>query len=787
MTMRGLRIAFAALCALWLAVSTAIALDLALIGQAERAIDGYRTDLTRIATELQSPAVTEAPFAGNRCDLKTIRTRAADQSLKLQGPLSELRQQIASLGPAPSEEKPEPSGVAEERTALQASLDRVQSIKSRLDVIAVEAEQLAGRISTLQRDQFFQRIFETGRSILNPVLWYDTSIGIGVLVTRLAGLFTNWWTEVRATANMLGLGLIPLFVVLFGAAYSGARRAWLRWTDTHVLATQEPDDIRRLWRVVRGQMTTLALLIILLAPIFLALRFGGFMTPRFELVFTAAVNIIAGTFFYYIFAHRVAAPGLRSWRILDIDDTAAARLPILVGLTAFVSVANRKLIEVADGLYLPVTYTIGQSALAALAMLVLISLIVLTLRNQSGLEDRTPARRVYFSWAGSLTVVVWLLVAVGLGALVLGYLALANYISQQLFRTGVLVMVLFLLHHLSDAAVAASFDSQSGFGRFFRRVTGMGERAIERLGLLFRTVVDLLLVVTGLPLLFLLWTFTWVDFRGLINSAMLGLRIGDITLSPWTIILLVMTLGGGVIVTNLVIGWLDRRILSETRIDKGVQDSLRKSASYAGYILAALVALTAAGLDFSSLALVFGALGVGIGLGLQSIVNNFVSGLILLAERPIRVGDWVAIPAGEGIVKRINVRSTEIETFDSCSIIVPNSALITEPVRNWTHGDNMGRFTVAITVEFETDPETVRAVLVDLARAHPTVMTYPEPTAVLVRFGQTGLDFELRGYVADVLQAALVASDLRFALLKAFREKGITIPHPLGLLQAAQK
>ena len=176
-----------------------------------------------------------------------------------------------------------------------------------------------------------------------------------------------------------------------------------------------------------------------------------------------------------------------------------------------------------------------------------------------------------------------------------------------------------------------------------------------------------------------------------------------------------------------------------------------KGASYTGYILAGGFALTAAGLDFSNLAIIAGALGVGIGFGLQSIVNNFLSGLIVLAERPIRVGDWVALPAGEGIVTQINVRSTKIETFDSCTIIVPNSDIISEPVRNWTHGSVRGRFGVAVTVASDSDPDQVRELLLEIARAHPKVIATPPPVGVFMRFSPMGLDFEVRAFVANAL------------------------------------
>jgi small-conductance mechanosensitive channel len=458
---------------------------------------------------------------------------------------------------------------------------------------------------------------------------------------------------------------------------------------------------------------------------------------------------------------------------------------VLVGFAAFIAVAHRNLLEVANALFLPVTYTIGQSALSALIMLVLLSLILLALRNQDGLAD--PAgRRIYFRWVAPLTPLVWLFIAIGFAALLLGYLSLANYIAHQIFRTGMLFTALFLLHHLSDAAVGASFDPQSGFGRFTRRVTGLGERAIERIGLLFRIVVDFMLVISGLPLLFLLWTVTWVDFSSILNTAIFGVQIGEITLSPWSITVLLIILAGGILLTRLLIRWLDRRILAETRIDKGVQDSIRKGASYAGYILAAGFALTAAGFDFSNLAIIVGALGVGIGFGLQSIVNNFISGLILLAERPIRVGDWITLADGEGIVKKINVRSTEIETFDSCSIIVPNSNLIIQQVKNWTHKDTLGRVTVALTLDPKHDPETIRKLLLDTAREHSAILTYPAPTVVLRNVAAAGFDYELRAYVADIFNGASVASDIRFTLSSLFREKDITIQPEAEVMEPGQ-
>ncbi|WP_395661830.1 DUF3772 domain-containing protein [Aestuariivirga sp.] len=781
--MRGVRIALAALCALFISLSAAAAFDQAILGQSDRAIQEFRTDLKRLEDIQRRPVLSEKELLDTRTALETLRTTAAKRSADLAGPLAEVNQQIASLGAAPSEGASEDAGVAKSRSDLTSTRDRLQSLKSQFDVIVVEAEQSAGRVIALQRNQFFERVFDRNRSILNPSLWYDTGIGFGGLLAALGLLFRNWWTEVAASGNPIGLLLVPLFIVIFAGGYRVINRWARHWMERYANRSRSIDDMTRLWRIVRGLITTAAALAILIIPIWLSLDASGYLTPRILMVWTALVAVIAGTTFFYVMARRVASPAEPAWRIVDLDDRSASRFTLLAGVIAAVATMNAQLGKIAGALFLPVSYTVGQSAVFAFLLLSLLSFILLTVKNQDGLPDKA-GRRVYFGWMSSLTPVIWLLIILGFGALLAGYLALADYIAHQMARTAMVLGFLFILYYLFDAAVTSSFDPQSGFGMFLRRISGLGERGIERLGLIVRTGVDLILLIAGIPLLVLLWTLTWVDFGGFYNTLAIGVKVGEITISPGIVLTMLAILAAGVIATKLFNRWLARRILSDTQINRGVQDSILKGSTYVGYFLAGGLALGATGIDFSNLALIAGALGIGIGLGLQSIVNNFVSGLIILAERPIRVGDWVSLPAGEGVVRRINVRSTEIETFDSCSIILPNSALVTEPVRNWTHNDNMGRFMVAVTVDYSSDAEAVRALLVECARRHEKVLSQPEPFANLARFGQTGLDFELRAFVADILEGNGVASDIRFDILRQFREKGITIAHPVGVMQA---
>jgi len=188
------------------------------------------------------------------------------------------------------------------------------------------------------------------------------------------------------------------------------------------------------------------------------------------------------------------------------------------------------------------------------------------------------------------------------------------------------------------------------------------------------------------------------------------------------------------------------------------------------------LAVSYAGFDITSLALVAGALSLGIGFGLQSIVNNFVSGLILLIERPIKVGDRIIIGDQQGYVRRISVRATEVETFDRASVIVPNSELITGRVVNWTHRDWLGAVSVKMGTSYDCDPDQVIAILKKCAEDHPLVLGSPPPSAVLESFGDSALMFSLRISLADIDKAVGVQSDLRIAIFKALRAAGIEIP-----------
>jgi potassium-dependent mechanosensitive channel len=779
-----IRYVLALVACLFLLVQGALAFDPALLGQAERAAVSLRQDLTRIQNESSSPTLSSDQLSDLRRQLDDTRASAVAQSESLNGPFAEVDQQLKSIGAAPSDG--EFQDIAQRRADFEKSLARIKAAQTQLDLIAVETDQQIDRVAQLQRSQFVSRLFERTRSILSPSLWYDGLVASGVFFTRLGQLLANWWGEASRTGDLIVFIVMPLVLGGLFFLYWTIRRWFMRRYGATLLIRKPPDDSDRLWRIARGVVFTAVIGAALILTIFVGLRLAGIFTARFEQLLSAVTDLFFYPAVYSALAYRLAAPGYPACRIINLDDRAAARFALLASIAALLSQAKNFFTELSNVLYLPSAFTVAQSASISIALMAVIAAVLVATRNQEGLPAAAHRGALYFLWAKRFVPLIWLLLAISLIALCLGYTALAGFITQQIVGTAFLVVGLLLIHHLSDALVVSGLDSASTFGQFLRRLTGLGDRGISRLSTLFRTFIDLALVLVGLPLLFLSWTVTWISLRGLIDRALDTFKIGDISISLSSIALIIAVLAAGFLITRLMTQWLNARVLSQTQIDSGVRDSIVKGANYAGYVAAIGFALSAAGLDFSNLAIIAGALGVGIGFGLQSIVNNFLSGLILLAERPVRAGDWVEVKSVEGLIKQINVRSTEIETFDNCTIIVPNSLLITEPVKNWTHRDTVGGFVVTIVAGVSADPMKVRNIAIKAAKDHALVLYHPEPVVTLRDFGKEGFVFDLKIFVGDIMSGARVASDVRLAVLAAFKENGVALPTVVRDVQVSE-
>ncbi|MEC9344322.1 MAG: mechanosensitive ion channel domain-containing protein, partial [Pseudomonadota bacterium] len=473
-------------------------------------------------------------------------------------------------------------------------------------------------------------------------------------------------------------------------------------------------------------------------------------------------------------------PGIERLRIVELRN-ATARSVFAILAAALLAVTVLRVLNASTSiLFAPLEVSVVLSALTALVGLVATVMILFVISDGRDDEDdrdgTRPEQNGLLSWR-TVQMVIWLAAIIIAVGLVFGYVALAEFITHQLI-VGLLAIGVFWLamHWIDEIKRSVLEPPRTHRGRLYRlsaRAASSRQLTTLSFGLLrlgvFLIAVMAFLVPGGVR------TQDWLV---LIKQAYFGFEVGDLTISISSIVLALVLFTVGVVMTRAIQHWVSTQFLPTTRLDTGLRNSITTIAGYVGIVLAAVLGIGAAGLDLSSLAIVAGALTVGVGFGLQSIVTNSVPGLILLAARPIKAGDWVVTGGGEGMVRRISVRSTEIETFDQATVIVPNSTLITETLTNWTHRSKLGRVIVTVGVSYSADPEQVSEILLKCAQEHPLILSHPEPKVFFLDFGSDALVFDVRAWVGDILEGFGTKSDLRFAILKALREAGIEIPFP---------
>jgi potassium efflux system protein len=375
----------------------------------------------------------------------------------------------------------------------------------------------------------------------------------------------------------------------------------------------------------------------------------------------------------------------------------------------------------------------------------------------------------------------WLALLVGLGSEIAGYRNLSEYLLVGISATLAALGVGWLV-----ASLGSDFCDSLDTGRYQweRRLRGLiGVQEGEYLPGVFwlRLLVTVgVWVVVGLGLV-RVWRVSPWDRARFLGYLTEGFQVGSVTIVPGRLVFALVL----VALLMSAISWLKKQLeerwLRKSRIDAGGRNAVVTVTGYAAGAMAILIALSVAGVDFSNLALIAGALSVGIGFGLQNIVNNFVSGLILLFERPIRKGDWIVVGNTEGHVQDISIRSTQIRTFERADVIVPNSELISSQVTNWMLRDLIGRVRVPIGVAYGSDVQLVKKLLLEIGERHPMAIldgTVSRPWVLFLGFGESALNFELRFFIRNVDQRLSVLSDINFAIDRAFRENGIEIPFP---------
>ncbi|AOK44061.1 DUF3772 domain-containing protein [Burkholderia vietnamiensis] len=709
---------------------------------------------------------------------------------KLQSELAPQRTQVQAqldvLGPPPAPgASPETPAVAQQRATLNARKTQIDAALKQAADQKANLANLADQFAKLHRSLLRNQLAFRSGSIFGAQFWLPLFHLAPEDVKRLDAFDAELRDMLRSSWTPGQRAITTLLVLAAFAVWLGGRRVVERGLAWVCLNRLPATRLRRSALALATALSTLLATAVAVQILYLALARHYELTPAMSDLWDAFAKLAVTCALIAGLGRALLCTRHPSWRLPALADSVALAMKPFPGVLAallLVSGALESINRIADT-SLSVTL-LGRGIVSLVVALTVGASLLRANRVRSALAAAGEAPEQRSTLAGLIHAGVTLAIVASLGALLIGYITVARFITYELVWFEIVLCSVYILIQLTRDASESLFSANLSTGKQIKHLFALDDRHLEQA----HTVVSglgtsLLMLVAAIALVTGGFGTTPGDLLDSAVAMIGGERLQRLNIMPDRIMNAVIGFAIGFYLLRSVRRWLDNEFMPALGMDAGMRVSLVTLFTNVGYVLLVLMTLGLLGVKWSNLAWIVSALSVGIGFGLQEIVKNFVSGLILLTERPVKVGDMVSIAGVEGDIRRINVRATEIQLSDRSTVIVPNSQLISQNVRNVTMGNStQGVATLMLTFPLNTDPEQVRDLLLDAYREHPAILDKPAPSVTFSQLTADGITLSVTGYVASPRIASSTKSDLLFEILKQLRAAKITLSTPQVLV-----
>lgn len=758
-------------------------------GQIQQAVlatpDQLSTQLDQVKKTLTNKStLTDDILTDARSKTQALQQQADQLTASLAPQADALKAKLDVLGPAPAKGAPaETPEVASQRKQLTKDQTDLTGQLTQSKLISRESQQLLTEIAALRRNLFQAQISQRSASPLSMAFWSrfaqnlpDDSGNFRQLSQAVQGALAQAWQPANRPPFILCLSAAVLLL-------AGGRRVF-EYKMLDIAARYLPSGhLRRSAMAVVVTVGTTLIYGIAAWLIYLAVNWNGVFDEDLDELVRPLVRLM-----FYVATMAGLGRALLmvkhpSWRLPPISDNLATRLWPFPSLMAYSALLLGVIERVTNDISASLSTAMAANALAATLIggLVAYALVIMSRARRALLSSGgTPAARPL--WVGILVLCAFLGMLITLISVLTGYIALAFYVARQMLRAGFLIAALYVLMHLINDLCESLLSPDSRTGVRLQENFGVAPARLEQTATVLSGVGRAFLLMFAIPLILAPYGAGANELVDRGTRIFNGLSLGTLTINPTSIFNAMVVLVVGYAIVRLIKRWLSKQLLPKTSLDVGMQMSIVTLLGYVGGILVFVLVLGTLKVDVQSIAWVASALSVGIGFGLQAIVQNFISGLILLAERPVKVGDWVSISGVEGDIKRINVRATEIQQGDRSTVIVPNSQLITQNVRNVTLANAQGRVQIRLPMPLGTDPNKVRQIIFDILRNHSVTLNTPAPTVQLDSIDSGSMMFVCTAYVNNPRDSGTVKSDLLFEILDRLRKADLPLTTPQDMV-----
>ena len=720
-----------------------------------------------------------------RGKVQTIQKQSTDLIATLTPQSNSLQAKLTVLGAPPAKgATPEAPEIASQRKDLNTQKADVDGQIKQANTASLDSVQVLNMITGLQRDAFEAQLSQRTASPLTGSFWSGLGRDLPSDMAELGQLGRDLGAAIRQAWQ--SPNRMPFVLCLLAAIALLATRRLVEKLAIRLGAKHLPQGhLRRSMLATLITLITLACVGFAAYLVYLSLNWNHLLSDDLQNLLHALVRLTCFCAYVAGLGRALLSVKRPSWRLPQVSDDTAQHLrpfPWLLAVAVFVmGTVDQINKDIGAGLA-AVVITNGTLSLIIASLIGAVLLRMGHARRVMLAAGDTPARRPI--WVGLLVFAAFAGVLVCWLAVLTGYFALSWVVARQIVWTSVIVLSLYLFSHLLHDVFETLFSPTERTGQRMQEAFGLSAERLEQTATILSGICRALLLLLAISLVFSRYGAGPSELSGRVLQLFSGAaNIGSLPIVPGDIFNAVMVVFVGMLVVRGIKQWLSNQLLPKTSLELGMQNSIVTLLGYVGGILVFLLALAALKFNLQSIAWVASALSVGIGFGLQAIVQNFISGLILLAERPVKVGDWVSLGAGvEGDIRRINVRATEIQMSDRSTMIVPNSQFISQNVRNVTLGHAQGRVQVQLSLPLNTDASKARALILDVFRRHPATLETPSPSVTLDNLDGGTMTFVCTGYVKSPRDAGGVKSDILFELLNKLREAAIPLSSPQDMV-----
>lgn len=736
--------------------------------------------LDTITAKLNSGKASKEETADFVDQLTQIQSALVQARQNYAAELDAVQKKLNALGTPPEKPASEPAAIARQRKDFTTQADNNKAQIAQIDLQNAKIDEINGLILKIRNRQLLDNILVKQSSIFHPQEFWQSLSKFADFVFDLVQSPLNWYQNLSAERQeTVKNNILTVIIVMFGALIAGylLSRYIKRWFG-YKADIERPDYSQKvragIWMfIARGAIPAA-----IIGAFLFWLKNNPFVNGD---SFGLLLNTAARYLLYYYLTKAVVrvlfTPANEKWRIIEVpDECAKAISSSLIFSSAAICIVSF-FQSLADHMNYDssIIYSLKIFANAVKAFCVVLVARRALYNNQTLSDDEISEDTPVAELSTSSKVSLFIAFAMGAAFLLslFGYIRLSEYIINRFIVSAIAIGIFYII----DKLLRGIFHRLLLF-RFWVRTFRINRRTLVKTEFWFGLLLTPVIWIFAILALLAVWGVSVDLLLARVKSFLVGFNIGGIHISITSILLGLICFFIMLSLFKMLKNSFISGNLSKIEMSDGLRNSVVSSISFLGFIVSGLLAIAVMGGSLSSIAIIAGALSFGVGLGLQNMVSNLAAGMTILWERPIKIGDWVVINGQEGIVRQINMRSTELEAGDKSTIIIPNSDILSKSLVNYTYNGRSGRVAVKVGVGYESDIAQVRKALLEIAASNKNVLPNPAPAVSINNLGDSSLEFQLVCFTANVFNRGAIGDDLREKIITRFRELNINIPFP---------